>query len=84
MVGDPPAAATIAAPSVGAYSERIDRAPVSGVSTESERLARRYFALVARGETDEVLELMHPHVEIVLRSMRLERCCAVATPSRAS
>jgi ketosteroid isomerase-like protein len=70
VVGDPPAAATIAAPSAGAYSERIDRAPESRVSTESERLARRCFALVARGETDEVLELMHPHVEIVLRSMR--------------
>ena len=70
MVGDPPAAATIAAPWVEAYSERIGRAPEIGVTRESERLARRCFALVARGETDEVLELMHPQVEIVLRSMR--------------
>lgn len=35
---------------------------------ESERLARRYFALLGRGETERVLELVHPEVEIVLKS----------------
>jgi ketosteroid isomerase-like protein len=37
---------------------------------DSERLARRYFALFRRGETAQVLELMHPDVEIVLKSVR--------------
>jgi ketosteroid isomerase-like protein len=37
---------------------------------ESERLARRYFALFGRGETEQVLELIHPDVEIVLKSTR--------------
>jgi ketosteroid isomerase-like protein len=37
---------------------------------ESERLARRYFALFGRGETERVLELVHPEVEIVLKSTR--------------
>jgi ketosteroid isomerase-like protein len=35
---------------------------------ESERLARRYFALFRRGETDRALELIHPDVELVLKS----------------
>jgi ketosteroid isomerase-like protein len=35
---------------------------------ESERLARRYFALFARGETERVLEMVHPDVVIVLKS----------------
>jgi ketosteroid isomerase-like protein len=35
---------------------------------ESERLARRYFALDARGEIERLLELVHRDVEIVLKS----------------
>jgi ketosteroid isomerase-like protein len=35
---------------------------------ESERLARRYFALFHRGERERVLELMHPNIELVLKS----------------
>jgi ketosteroid isomerase-like protein len=35
---------------------------------ESERLARRYFALYARGESERLLETVHPDVEIVLKS----------------
>ena len=35
---------------------------------ESERLARRYFALYARGEPERLLESVHPDVEIVLKS----------------
>lgn len=35
---------------------------------QSERLARRYFSLYARGETERLLELVHPDVEIVLKS----------------
>jgi ketosteroid isomerase-like protein len=37
---------------------------------ESERLARRYFSLFQRGETTRVLELVHPDVQIVLKSVR--------------
>jgi ketosteroid isomerase-like protein len=37
---------------------------------ESERLARRYFALFARGETEQLLEMIHPDVEIVLKTVR--------------
>jgi ketosteroid isomerase-like protein len=37
---------------------------------ESERLARRYFSLFQRGETARVLELVHPDVQIVLKSVR--------------
>ena len=37
---------------------------------ESERLARRYFALFGRRETDKMLDLVHPDVEIVLKSTR--------------
>jgi ketosteroid isomerase-like protein len=37
---------------------------------DSERLARRYFSLFRRGESAGVLELLHPDVEIVLKSMR--------------
>lgn len=37
---------------------------------ESERLARRYFSLFRRGETARVLDLVHPDVEIVLKSIR--------------
>jgi ketosteroid isomerase-like protein len=36
--------------------------------SDSERLARRYFALYARGETERLLEAVHPDVEIVLKS----------------
>jgi ketosteroid isomerase-like protein len=37
---------------------------------ESERLARRYFSLFARGETEELLELIHPDVEVLLKTVR--------------
>jgi ketosteroid isomerase-like protein len=37
---------------------------------ESERLARRYFSLFRRGESARALELVHPEVEIVLKSVR--------------
>lgn len=37
---------------------------------ESERLARRYFSLFARGETDQLLELVHPDIEIRLKTVR--------------
>jgi ketosteroid isomerase-like protein len=37
---------------------------------ESERLARRYFALYARRETEKLLAMMHADVEIVLKSSR--------------
>jgi hypothetical protein len=36
----------------------------------SERLARRFFALLARRETQGLVELLHPDVEIVLKSLR--------------
>jgi ketosteroid isomerase-like protein len=35
---------------------------------ESERLARLYFALVGAGEFNRTLELMHPDVELALRT----------------
>jgi ketosteroid isomerase-like protein len=35
---------------------------------ESERLAKRYFALFRRGEVDQMLELVHPDVVIVLKT----------------
>jgi hypothetical protein len=37
---------------------------------ESERLARRYFALFARRETEQLLELVHPEVEVRLKTVR--------------
>jgi ketosteroid isomerase-like protein len=37
---------------------------------ESERLARRYFTLFAAGRIDEMLELVHPDVELVLKTVR--------------
>jgi ketosteroid isomerase-like protein len=37
---------------------------------ESERLARKYFALFARGERELLLEMIHPDVEIVLKTVR--------------
>jgi len=69
VVGDPPAAATVAEPRADAYSDRIGRPNTSGGSTESERLARRCFAAIARGETEKVFELVHPDVEIELHSL---------------
>jgi hypothetical protein len=38
--------------------------------TDSERLARRYFALFRRGETAGVVDLLHRDVEVVLKSVR--------------
>jgi ketosteroid isomerase-like protein len=38
--------------------------------SESERLARRYFALVEEGDLRQLLEFMHPDVELVLKSTR--------------
>jgi ketosteroid isomerase-like protein len=37
---------------------------------DSERLARRYFSLFRRGDTAGVLDLVHPDVEVVLKSVR--------------
>jgi ketosteroid isomerase-like protein len=37
---------------------------------ESERLARRCFDLSARGETERLLELVHPDAEIVVKTKR--------------
>lgn len=41
-----------------------------GGAVDSERLARRYFSLFAQGHTREMLELLHPDVELVLKSVR--------------
>ena len=38
--------------------------------SESERLARRYFALAEKGDLEQLLELMHPEVELVLKASR--------------
>lgn len=38
--------------------------------SESERLARRYFALVEEGDLEQLVELMHPEVELVVKSTR--------------
>lgn len=35
---------------------------------ESERLARRYFSLFSRGEVDELVETLHPEVELTLKT----------------
>lgn len=35
---------------------------------ESERLARRYFALLARGRFDEMAETLHPEIELTLKT----------------
>jgi ketosteroid isomerase-like protein len=35
---------------------------------ESERLARRYFSLLARGRHDELVEAVHPDVELALKT----------------
>ena len=68
MVGDPPAAATPSA----AYAAGIVHNPSPGdaVPAESERLARRYFALFRDGEIRKILDLMHPEVEMVLKTTR--------------
>jgi ketosteroid isomerase-like protein len=34
----------------------------------SERLARRYFALFAGGRVDELVEILHPEVELTLKT----------------
>jgi ketosteroid isomerase-like protein len=38
--------------------------------SESERLARRYFALFEEGDLTQLLELMHPDIEVVVKSTR--------------
>jgi ketosteroid isomerase-like protein len=38
--------------------------------SESERLARRYFALFEEGDLTQLLELMHPDIELVVKSTR--------------
>lgn len=35
---------------------------------ESERLARRYFSLFAGGRVDELMETLHPEVELTLKT----------------
>ena len=44
--------------------------PATGGALESERLARRYFALWERRDADRLLEIVAPDVEIVLRTVR--------------
>ena len=61
VVGDPPAAAI--------YSSEI-AADTSTGSTESERLARRFFTLYQQSERAKLLELMHPEIEWVLMTIR--------------
>jgi ketosteroid isomerase-like protein len=39
-----------------------------GGEAESERLARRYFSLVGAGELEQVVALMHPDVELSLKT----------------
>ena len=41
---------------------------VEGDVFESERLARRYFELFGNGVDEEMLEIVHPEVELALRS----------------
>jgi len=48
-----------------AYISRIDR---GDEMPESERLARRYFALFGSGLTEELLEVVHPEIELALRT----------------
>jgi ketosteroid isomerase-like protein len=51
------------------YAVAIADASGTGVP-ESERLARRYFALFKQGEIAKMLDLIHPDVEMVLKTMR--------------
>jgi hypothetical protein len=37
---------------------------------ESERLARRYFTLISQDNREELLEILHPEVELVLKTTR--------------
>lgn len=37
---------------------------------ESERLARRYFALFEEGDLTQLIEMLHPDIELVLRTTR--------------
>jgi ketosteroid isomerase-like protein len=53
-----------------AYALPIREDSVDRGVVESERLARRYFALSRHGAMQEVLDLIHPDVEIVLKSTR--------------
>jgi hypothetical protein len=49
----------------------IAREPDTGGRVpESERLARRYFSVVRHGELDKLVALLHPDVEIVLKTSR--------------
>ncbi len=43
---------------------------VDGSALESERLARRYFALVDEGDVERMRDLIHPEVEMVLKTTR--------------
>jgi ketosteroid isomerase-like protein len=69
VVGDPPAAATIAATPGEAYAGCVGQVAENGTAN-SERLARRCFSLLARGEAEQIAELMHPEVEIVTTFLR--------------
>lgn len=70
-MGDCPPVATTALDVPGGmeYAFGIRAEEDRGVAG-SEVLARRYFVLFGRGEIDEVLELMHPEIEIVLKTTR--------------
>ena len=39
-------------------------------TTQSERLARRFFALFQQGEKSRMLELVHPEIEWILMTIR--------------
>jgi ketosteroid isomerase-like protein len=71
VVGDPPAAATCCIAAKAGYSPGIAHDRVTGGGpAASERLARRYFELFKHGEIVKLIELLHPEVEIVLKTSR--------------
>jgi hypothetical protein len=71
VVGDPPAAATSCTGAKPGYSAGIARdRDTGGGPAASERLARRYFELFRHGETERLIELLHPEVEILLKTSR--------------
>lgn len=68
-MGDRPRAATVDASLWGAHTPIISDQTAAEI-IESERLARRYFALFQAGAFDELAELIHPDAVVVLKSVR--------------
>jgi ketosteroid isomerase-like protein len=66
--GDRPRAATVDASSPGAHTPVIPHPPAEE-TMESERLARRYFALFQAKAFDELADLIHPEAVVVLKSV---------------